>query len=279
MMRRTLAAALAAAALTSACGSAQGATGPSGPVDAAPATVAVARADLTSVLTLDAQVVAGPSYAVTAPAAGSVVSFDGRTVRFETSGGEQVINLPAGSSVVEELVAPGSAVPENYPIARAEHLGFALEAHVPDHLRYRLYGPPLGGRGQITDGPGPFDCALLDRVAGPAALPAAIPDVAAPPAPAPVSLRCAVPADLTVQAGMPALMAVATGEASGVLALPITAVAGSAQAGEVTVMESGVPVARAVELGITDGAMIEIRSGLAEGELVTIPGPNLGGGG
>jgi hypothetical protein len=77
---------------------------------------------------------------------------------------------------------------------------------------------------------------------------------------------------------MTGVMAVATGEAHGVLALPVEAVAGSSQSGRVTLVRAdGSTETLDVQLGITDGVRIEIKSGLKAGDRVAIPGPFLPG--
>jgi multidrug efflux pump subunit AcrA (membrane-fusion protein) len=68
---------------------------------------------------------------------------------------------------------------------------------------------------------------------------------------------------------MAATMRVQAGVAENVLVVPITAVQGSVQTGNVWVLApDGTQEERAVTLGLTDGDMIEVREGLAEGDQV-----------
>jgi hypothetical protein len=78
---------------------------------------------------------------------------------------------------------------------------------------------------------------------------------------------------------MTAILAVTTARALNVLVLPVQAVAGSSQNGKVRlVLANGATEDREVSLGITDGSLIEIKTGLKEGDVVQVPGPFLSGG-
>jgi membrane fusion protein, multidrug efflux system len=74
---------------------------------------------------------------------------------------------------------------------------------------------------------------------------------------------------VTVFAGMGASMAIEAGRSDDVLVVPITAVQGSVQTGNVWVLgDDGAPAQRQVTLGLSDGDQIEVRDGLTEGESV-----------
>jgi len=78
-----------------------------------------------------------------------------------------------------------------------------------------------------------------------------------------------VPEDQKVFAGLSAEITVVSGSAEDVLVLPVTAVRGDYATGIVYLpSDSGDPVEQPVELGLTDGVMIEIKSGLNEGDTV-----------
>lgn len=70
-------------------------------------------------------------------------------------------------------------------------------------------------------------------------------------------------------------IALRSGQVSDVLTLPVTAVSGSADMGEVWVVDDeGEATIRQVRLGATDGARVEIVSGLEEGARVyAVPPP------
>jgi multidrug efflux pump subunit AcrA (membrane-fusion protein) len=70
-------------------------------------------------------------------------------------------------------------------------------------------------------------------------------------------------------------MVLAGGVADNVLTVPITAVEGSAQTGNVYfVLPDGTTEVRPVTLGLNDGVNVEVKEGLAEGDLILqfIPG-------
>lgn len=134
----------------------------------------------------------------------------------------------------------------------------------------------------------------------------------APVAPAAGSVSCSIPADIPVFSGLGAAIDITAGQAEGVVTLPTTAVQGTVQTGIVWVMPGGAAapdgtgaegaaaagpgidgtgsegmgpgagaegagaeaVEREVSLGLNDGQLVEITSGLVEGEMVLqfVPG-------
>jgi multidrug efflux pump subunit AcrA (membrane-fusion protein) len=96
-----------------------------------------------------------------------------------------------------------------------------------------------------------------------------------------------VPAGVTVFPGMAATVRIEAGVAQGVLVVPVTAVQGAVQKGNVWVVgDDGSQEQRAVTLGLTDGELVEVRDGLSEGEQVlqfvpvsddTVDEPGMGG--
>ena len=91
-------------------------------------------------------------------------------------------------------------------------------------------------------------------------------------------MRCAVPGDQKVFAGMPVTISVDAGSASEALMVPVTAVEGKVGSGFVwLVPESGdasKAVKTAVKLGITDGTNIQITAGLKADQQVLQFVPN-----
>lgn len=68
-----------------------------------------------------------------------------------------------------------------------------------------------------------------------------------------------------IYAGASAKMEISAGSANDVLTLPITAVQGSVGKGRVWVVgQDGVETPTDVELGLTDGSMVEVKSGINE---------------
>ena len=89
------------------------------------------------------------------------------------------------------------------------------------------------------------------------------------------SVRCAIPADQTVFAGLPATIGITVGTVEDALLVPTTAVQGGAGSGLVWVdAGTGKPEERTVTLGVSDGVSVEVVDGLAEGDMVRqfVPG-------
>ncbi|MFI2565475.1 hypothetical protein [Paenarthrobacter sp. NPDC018779] len=90
------------------------------------------------------------------------------------------------------------------------------------------------------------------------------------------TLSCAVPSDQEVFAGLGATMTVSAGVATDVVTVPLTSVKGSVKDGIVWTsgVAGGAPEQRKVELGLNDGSVVEVVSGLTEGEQVLefVPG-------
>ncbi|ASU86102.1 peptidase M23 [Nocardiopsis gilva YIM 90087] len=87
-------------------------------------------------------------------------------------------------------------------------------------------------------------------------------------------LSCRVPSDFKVFPGVRGKMSVITGKAKNALIVPVTAVRGSAEKGEVIVVGSdGSQEVREVELGISDGTSVEVTKGLTVDDQVLDPVP------
>ena len=87
---------------------------------------------------------------------------------------------------------------------------------------------------------------------------------------------CTAPADVKLINGASATLDIVTARATQVLVLPVEAVAGSQGKGQVDVVKpDGTRETRDVVLGLSDGKMVEIKSGLTGTETIAVPGPNL----
>ena len=139
---------------------------------------------------------------------------------------------------------------------------------------YRLLNRPGEASVTITGGPSAFTCTNL-RISTPLAG-SSVDDAASSTANSSggaassgTTATCAVPGDVTVFPGLAAEMTISGGKAENVLLVPTTAVRGAAQSGTVWVTTpDGLSEERAVSLGLTDGAQIQITEGLTEGEEV-----------
>jgi len=166
---------------------------------------------------------------------------------------------------------------------------FNVSGTIAPEQQYRLLNQPTEAQVTITGGPAPFACTGLTITSAP---PAATGDAGsngggAAGASSP-TVRCSVPADVTVFPGLAANLVIAGGVAENVLVVPITAVEGSAQSGNVYfVLPDGTTEARPVTLGINDGINVEVKDGIVEGDMILqfVPGaaavptdPGAGGG-
>ena len=168
--------------------------------------------------------------------------------------------------LVDQVVAVGDKVGAISPGT------LSVTATLTQAEQFRLLTPPSTAEVEVQGGPAPFACTGLTLGAAPTE------DVSTPEGGAPppqggtgggTTARCAVPGGVTVFPGMGATVRVQAGTAENVLVVPITAVQGSVQAGNVWVVgDDGTEEQRAVTLGLTDGDQVEIREGLTEGEQV-----------
>ena len=209
----------------------------------------------TPILTLRAEVanpdgtMAAKNATVTAPSAGTLSS------------------LPA---LVGQMYAVGDAVGQVAPSS------YNVSGALPPEQLYRLLNQPTEAQVTITNGPAPFACTGLtisSPLAGAGAT-GAEGESGAPAAGAP-TVRCAVPADVTVFPGLAANLVIGGGTAENVLVVPTTAVEGTAGTGNVyAVLPDGSNEARPVTLGLNDGLNVQVLTGVAEGDVILqfVPG-------
>ena len=89
-------------------------------------------------------------------------------------------------------------------------------------------------------------------------------------------LVCTAPPDTKMINGAAVTLKIITQTAANALVVPVEAVAGGQGKGTVEVVRSdGSTQQVQVELGLTDGKVIEVRSGLTGDEKLSVPGPNL----
>ena len=158
--------------------------------------------------------------------------------------------------------------------------------------RYRLAGDPDRATVTIEGGPKPFTC--TDLRVGDAATETITSD--APEGEmmegesgvegesgAGARISCLVPEKVTVFDGLAMTMSIDAGKSDGdVVTIPVTAVTGLVGDGTVWVVgEDGTPTEQPVKLGLTDGKLVEVTSGLKAGDSVLryVPGSKESGGG
>jgi multidrug efflux pump subunit AcrA (membrane-fusion protein) len=195
------------------------------------------------------------------------------------------VPAPTGGTVTAVDVLVDQVVAVGDRVAGISSGSLSVTATLGQDDQFRLLAPPSTAQVEVQGGPAPFTCSDLTLGA-----PAATDDAGDDQGGAPVdpaagggtgqggtTARCRVPAGTTVFPGMAATVVVDAGVAEDVLVVPVTAVQGSVQQGNVWVVGAdGAQEQRAVVLGLTDGDQIEVREGLAEGDsvLAFVPVPD-----
>ncbi|TML57188.1 MAG: hypothetical protein E6G22_15995 [Actinobacteria bacterium] len=254
------------------------------PVDtahASEATIPVMRRNITAILTLDGNLEATPHFAVPASTTGRVARRRGvrpggavmpKRWLFAQAGAR--VRPQVAGTFVRWLVPNHLRVAAGVPVAEVAYGGFAVVAALPPEAAYRIFSHRLSARAQIISGPGPFGCVVLQSPTAPP-----LPDphgvASGTDGPGPI-IKCAVPMTIHAVQGLRALVAVASAERHHVPTLPVSAVAGSAQTGEVSLVDGDGSIhVRNVALGITDGSVVEIKRGLRVGQRVLAQPPQL----
>lgn len=178
--------------------------------------------------------------------------------------------------IVDQQVSVGEAVAQVAPAS------FHVSGSLAPEQQYRLLNQPTEAQVAIIGGPAPFTCTGLTITT---ALEGSSGDGAGGVGGTTggTSISCAVPSDVRVFAGLAAQLTISGGVAENVLTVPITAVEGTAETGNVYfVLADGSTEVRPVTLGLSDGITVEVKDGLAEGDLVLqfVPGaPSVDDGG
>jgi macrolide-specific efflux system membrane fusion protein len=264
--------------------------------------ITVDRGSIANDVVLDGSIVADPASEAKAPLAGDVLELKvtvGATVAkgdtlavvrkevvpdpivgTDETGAETVtqpptvyrteaVTAPVGGVVSALPVVVGQLVEIGDPVASVAPPTFSVTGTIAPEQQYRLTEKPTEAAVEVVGGPGSFTCTNL-TISVPLAGSGTSPEDGGESAPATgAAVRCAVPSDVTVFAGLTGTIALPGGSADDVLVLPVTAVKGNSQAGSVWVVgEDGEPVETPVELGLNDGSIVEITSGVEEGASV-----------
>ncbi|MFT4285583.1 MAG: HlyD family efflux transporter periplasmic adaptor subunit [Protaetiibacter sp.] len=187
-----------------------------------------------------------------------------------------ILKAPISGTLTSFTLLVGQQVGLGDTLAQIAPPTFNVTASLAPEQQLRLTTQPTEAQVTITGGPAPFTCTGLTITA------AAAPTTSDPGAPdgggstTVATVRCAVPAEVRVFAGLAAKLTLAGGVAENVLVIPTTAVEGGSGTGIVYVpaADGGEPEKREVTLGISDGTMVEVTSGLAAGDeiLQFVPG-------
>jgi hypothetical protein len=271
------------------------------------------RQDLANRLSLTGKVTMNPVFGVASPIAGEVRFATVKPAKSVPVTPTKVasvlvkkvrhdITVPAGATMVARLVEDRSAVSAGMPVASAKLAGYGIIADIDGAQAYRISDALASVQAQIKNGPGPFACGVVGTIAAlpagtvpaapeqpahtsaaaPSTAPGALPDRpaekggAGPSEATGLRLVCTPPANVKLINGVDATLEVVTGRASNALVVPVEAVAGLAGRGRVDVVgPDKTRQTRDVVLGLTDGKVVEIKSGLTGTEELAVPGPNL----
>ncbi len=181
--------------------------------------------------------------------------------------------LSSFTVLVGQVVGIGDVVGQVAPST------FNVTATIAPEQLYRLTEQPTEAQVTVQGGPAPFTCTGLSIITP---LPGSGSGDTGEGEGGGTTVRCAVPGDVRVFAGLVADLTIAGGIAENVLVVPMTAVQGAADTGIVYVMDAeGNQEERPVTLGLNDGVNVEVTSGLEEGEIILqfVPGAAAGDGG
>ncbi|WP_460946903.1 efflux RND transporter periplasmic adaptor subunit [Okibacterium endophyticum] len=170
--------------------------------------------------------------------------------------------------VVAQVLAVGDLVANVAPPS------FSVTGSIRPEDQFRLIEQPLDAQVTVVGGPAAFTCTGLtitsplsgsESGAGQTD-PGSAPDAGGASGPV---VRCHVPADVRVFAGLTATITLPGGSAENVLVLPATAVKGNSASGSVWVLGAeGQKEERPVTLGLSDGTNVEIVEGVTEDDQV-----------
>ncbi len=259
----------------------------------------VVRGDVRNDVTLSGTVAADEAVPIIATLTGEVrevLAGQGQSV----SAGQELLKLraevvyPDGTSGTKWSIvtAPASGVLSSFAVLVGQQYqiggtigqvappSFHVSGSIPPEQLYRLIERPADAQVTINGGPAPFTCTGLTITtalagegsgegAGPGTGTGGTGSTGGP------VVRCAVPAEVTVFAGLTAEVVIAGGIAEGVLIVPTTAVEGGGGTGNVYfVLPDGSTELREVTLGLSDGQNVEVTGGLEEGDLILqfVPG-------
>ncbi|GAB2577314.1 hypothetical protein Aab01nite_11840 [Paractinoplanes abujensis] len=278
-------------------------------------TVKPTRQDLSNQISLSGSVTINPVFGIVAPTDGELRFLDKTPSKvpavrpkwvatvWDDDGAPRRINIPRGSILAGRLMDDRSDVTAGMPIISAKHSGYGIVAEIDSAQAYRISGAITDVRAQIKNGPGPFPCTALGTIAAlpagsipeppppttaPTTGPSGAPPVAQPEQPADTGggndgseatgmrLVCTPPAGVKLINGATVTLQVITERAAKVMVLPVEAVAGVQGKGKVDIV--GADQQRKtvdVVLGLTDGKVVQIKSGLKGNETIAVPGPDL----
>jgi membrane fusion protein, macrolide-specific efflux system len=200
-----------------------------------------------------------------------------------TSGTEwEIVTAPASGTLSSFTALVGQQFAVGEPVGQIAPPAFHVKGSIPPEQLYRLIERPADAQVTINGGPAPFTCtglSITSPLPGSGTGGTGTGGTGGTTGDTGPTVRCAVPADVTVFSGLTAEIVIAGGIAENVLTVPITAVEGTAGTGNVYfVLPDGTTELRPVTLGLNDGMNVEVIEGLEEGDLILqfIPGAPAG---
>jgi hypothetical protein len=173
---------------------------------------------------------------------------------------------PAAGVLSSLTVLHGQAVAIGDAAGQVAPPTFSVSGTLSPEQQYRLLDKPTEATVTITGGPAPFTCTGL-TITTPLAGEGTGTQGDGTGGSTGATVRCAVPPEVTVFSGLAATITIPAGSAENVLVIPTTAVDGGSQTGVVyAVADDGSTEQRDVVLGLTDGTMVQVISGLDEGQ-------------
>ena len=236
-------------------------------------TVSVVRGTITPTVSTQTTIVPAVPFIISSPENGI---FNTAVELEEKITAGQIIGTVNGKELKSPVdgtitsIAPSNeSVPSNYPVAIVQYTGFALNVEADNFLSTLPEYAELKAKFQVYDGVGPTDMIAVVS-------PAADENVFTGIVPQEGILQCLISQTVDVKSGQSATVVITATTRNDVLILPLSVIAGRQGTGLVTVITpNGERVETKVTLGVTDGANIEILSGLEEGDVVSATPPNL----
>lgn len=236
-------------------------------------TVSVVRGTITPTVSTQTTIVPAVPFIISSPENGI---FNTAVELEEKITAGQIIGTVNGKELKSPVdgtitsIAPSNeSVPSNYPVAIVHYTGFVLNVEADNFLSTLPEYAELKAKFQVYDGVGPTD---MIAVVSPAADENAFTGIV----PQEGILQCLISQTVDVKSGQSATVVITATTRNDVLILPLSVIAGRQGTGLVTVITpNGERVETKVTLGVTDGANIEILSGLEEGDVVSATPPNL----
>ncbi|MEO7124204.1 MAG: hypothetical protein ABI400_14030 [Lacisediminihabitans sp.] len=194
-----------------------------------------------------------------------------KTVTVKSGAAGTLSSLPV---IVGQVVSVGEVVGQVAPAS------FNVSGSLDPAQQYRLLNQPTEALVTIAGGPAPFSCTGLTistALAGAKVSdsPSTGSNAGSTSSSGSTTVRCAVPADVKVFAGLSAHLVIPGGKSENALIVPTTAVEGGSGTGNVYLVQpDGSHKKTPVTLGLSDGKSVEVTAGVAKGDSVLefIPG-------